>query len=216
MSEDLFDLLTVPPRDGLSAVTATVESATADVALLRTRAGQPAIMPITEFYPNRRWQVGGTYHLLQLDDTSRPTLSARRPELLELLLSGMAPELRDGRVRIMSVVRQVGIRSKVAVAATESGIDPVGACLGKAANRVQALSKMLLGERVDIVAWHPDPQIFVKNAIGATVLSTEIEAGRARVTVPAHQYQAAVGGGGLNALLVARLTGVRLSVVPAE
>ena len=214
MSQDLFDLLVDPPREDIRAVTATIDSATRDVALLTCSDGTPGIMPITEFYPNRRWQVGSRYFALALDTGTRPTLSTRRPELLELLLAGLVPELRTGQVRVMSVVRQVGIRSKVAVASTMEGLDPVGACLGRGANRIQSLSRMLLGERVDIVAWHQDQETFVRNAIGTRVMEYDFSSGAAKVTVPHHQFQAAVGGGGLNAALVSRLTGVKLTVSP--
>lgn len=216
MTQDLFDLLVDPPRADVRAVTATVDSATKDVALLTCTDGTPGIMPLTEFYPNRRWQVGSRYFLLAMDATARPTLSARRPELVELLLAGLSPELRTGQVRVMRVVRQVGIRSKIAVAATMPGVDPVGACLGRGANRVQALSRMLLGERIDVVAWHADLEVFVRNALGTKVLDAEFSDGAARLTVPHHQYQAAVGGGGLNAALVSRLTGLRLTISPGN
>jgi N utilization substance protein A len=71
---------------------------------------------------------------------------------------------------------------------------------------------MLLGERVDVVAWNDNPETFIRNAIGTSVRSVGIEGPRASVVVPQHQFQAAVGGGGLNAALASRLTGYVLSV----
>jgi N utilization substance protein A len=215
MSTDMeFDIssLTEPPASGLSVVTATITAATPDVAVAEIAPNRNGSLPVTEFYPNRSWEVGGRYHLLNLNNGARPTLSASRPELIGMLLDGLAPEIRAGQVRIMSIVRQVGIRSKIAVAATNSGIDPIAACVGPSAGRIRRLSEMLLGERVDVVAWNEDPQIFIRNAVGTTVRTLEIDGLRASVVVPAHQYQAAVGGGGLNAALASRLTGYLLSV----
>jgi len=213
-SHDDFDIsvLTEAPAKDLTTVTAVLSAATNDVALLSFGNGEQGTMPITEFYPNRRWEVGASYHLLRLGQQTRPTLSASRPELITLLLDGLSPEVLNGSVRVMGVVRQVGIRSKIAVAATEEGVDPIAACVGPSAGRVRRLSEMLNGERVDVVAWNPDPEVFIKNALGTTVRSLEISGPRASVIVPAHQYQAAVGGGGLNAALASRLTGVLLSV----
>lgn len=213
-TRDEFDIsvLTAAPAKDLSLVTASITAATPDVALLTMTDGAQATMPITEFYSNRRWELGTPYHLLRLGTGTRPTLSASRPELISMLLDGLSPEVRAGDVRVMGVVRQVGIRSKIAVASTNEQIDPIAACVGPSAGRVRRLSEMLCGERVDIVAWHENPEIFVKNALGTKVTSVQVQSGRANVIVPAHQYQAAVGGGGLNAALASRLTGVLLSI----
>jgi N utilization substance protein A len=216
-NEDDFDIsvLTEAPAKDLSTVTATITATTADVALLNFANNQQATMPITEFYPNKKWELGSTYHLLRVGQQQRPTLSACRPELISMLLDGLSPEVRSGSVRVMGVVRQVGIRSKIAVAATSEGIDPIAACVGPSAGRVKRLSEMLNGERVDVVAWNPDVEQYIKNALGTTVRSIELNGSRAQVVVPAHQYQAAVGGGGLNAALASRLTGVLLSISAA-
>ncbi len=208
-----ISILTEAPASDLTVVTATITAATADVAVVTLSGNHQGSLPITEFYPNRHWEVGGRYHLLNLNNSARPTLSATRPELIGLLLDGLAPEIRDGRVRVMGIVRQVGIRSKIAVASTTPGVDPIAACVGPSAGRVRRLSEMLMGERVDVVAWNEDPQIFIRNAMGTAVRTVEIDGMRATVTVPNHQYQAAVGGGGLNAALASRLTGYVLSVV---
>jgi N utilization substance protein A len=140
-------------------------------------------------------------------------LSAAAPELIAMLLDGLSPEVRDGRVRVMAVARQVGVRSKVAVAATVAGVDPVGACLGRAANRVKALTAMLLGERVDIVAYHPDPVRFLANALAVVPESVETTAEGFQVRVPRHQLTAAKGGGNLNVVLASRLLGTRIEVL---
>lgn len=211
---DLLDLFDAPAGD-LHAATGTVTEAGADVALLRLADGSTATLPASEFYPNKRWQPGARYNVavLPVAGSTRPICSTTRPELIELLAAGIVPELRSGEVRVLRVVRHVGIRSKIAVAATAEGVDPVGAFVGRAANRVAQLSRMLEGERVDIVAWNPDPAIFLQNALGVRVSSVSVGEKLTVVSVPAHQLTAAIGGGGLNAALAARLTGLRISIV---
>lgn len=200
-------------------VTATVISASQDVALLRTAGinGQAmdAVMPATEWYPTRRWAAGESYQLLQVDRGPRPLLSAVRPELIDVLFSGVSPEVRSGAVRIMGVARNPGVRCKVAVAACEPGVDPIAACVGRSANRVRLISSLLLGERLDVVAWHPDPADFLRAALApAAVTRVEIEGDEARAYAPAHQMSAAVGGSGLNSQLAGQLVGVKVTVVP--
>jgi transcription termination/antitermination protein NusA len=208
---DIDELLSSPTP--VTTVTGQVTEATSDIALVRLPDGRTVHMPVSEFYPNRTWSVGGRY-VLALTEGERPTLSASHPDLIALLLAGLSPEIRDGRVRVMAVARQVGIRSKVAVAATDPGIDPVGACLGKGANRVRTLSSLLLGERVDVVSYHPDKAIFAVNALAVRPLSALLDdTGQVSIAVPAHQLEAARGGGGLNIALASRLVGARINVI---
>ena len=197
-------------------VTASVKEATPDVAVL-VFGTESARLPVTEFYPNRSWSLGGTYHLAATDISAGPVqVSVNADELVQLLLEGVSPEVRDGRVRVMAVSRQVGIRSKVAVAATEEGVDPVGACLGRGANRVKTLSAMLLGERLDVVAYHSDHDRFLQNALAVAADRIErLEDGSVNVFVPRHQLAAARGGGNLNVVLASRLVGRRIQVVPS-
>ena len=113
----------------------------------------------------------------------------------------------------MNVVRHVGVRSKIAVAATIADVDPVGACLGRAANRIKTLTTMLLGERVDVVSYHPDPERFLLNALAVSPLSVAVDDdGVVTVVVPKHQLAAARGGGNLNVVLASRLCGRRVQV----
>ena len=194
-------------------VTVTVREASPDVAVCDLPDGTAARLPVTAFYPNRSWVVGGRYHLALAEGDGSPLLSATAPELIALLLDGLSPEVRDGRVRVMGVARQVGVRSKVAVAATIAGVDPVGACLGRAANRIKALSTMLLGERVDVVAYHPDAPRFLANALAVVPESVETVEDGFLVRVPRHQLTAAKGGGNLNVVLASRLLGARVEVI---
>jgi N utilization substance protein A len=194
-------------------VTATVREASPDIALCSLEDGSTAKIAVTDFYPNRPWRVGGRYQLALLENSGSPRLSATVDELIPMLLEGLSPEIRDGRVRVMGVARQVGVRSKVAVAATEPGIDPVGAALGRAANRIKTLSRLLNGERVDVVAYHPEKPRFLANALAVVPESVEETADGYLVRVPRHQLAAARGGGNLNVVLASRLVECRIEVL---
>lgn len=202
-------------------VTATVTAANADAALLSmpgVHGSSSAVMPITEFYPNRRWQVGQAYTLLQLDAGTRPLVSAVRPELVPALLAGISPEVRSGAVRVMGVARRAGLRTKIAVASTEDGVDPIAACVGRVHNRVDYLKKALGGEQVDIIAWHPDRATFLANALQPAAVTDVVidEENRTAVAcAPTHQMSAAVGGGGLNSALAGKLVGLQVRIVQA-
>jgi N utilization substance protein A len=202
-------------------VTAKVVSATSDVALLRTanvgkRKGQDLVLPVTEWYPNSEWQVDDLVQVLQLDNGPRSLASAARPELVEALFAGVSPEVRSGAVRIMGVARAVGVRCKVAVAATEPGVDPKAALIGRNANRVKAVSAALRNERIEIVAWHPEPAEYLRSALApAEVSDVVIEDGKATAKAPHHLMSAAVGGSGLNSQLAGQLVGVQVTIVPA-
>lgn len=138
---------------------------------------------------------------------------------VQRLLEREVPEIRSGAVEVKGIVREPGLRSKVAVAATEPGLDPVGACIGPRGVRHRAILQELGGEHVDIVEWFSDPAQFVARALGpAQVTSVEIEpgAGTAHVTVPAAQLSLAIGRDGQNARLAAKLTGWRIDIRPAE
>jgi N utilization substance protein A len=222
MSTNLLESLGISIEDIFAprVVTATVTSASADVAVLRTLGieGSPsleAVLPATEWYPTRRWELGATYQLLQIDKGPRPLLSAVRNELIEQLFAGVSPEVRSGAVRIMGIARNPGVRTKVAVAACENGVDPIAACVGRRASRVRLISSILLGERLDVVAWHPDQADFLRSALApAAVSRIEIDGEEARAYAPAHQMSAAVGGAGQNSQLAGQLVGLRVTVVP--
>jgi N utilization substance protein A len=206
--DDIDDVLNLKHCN--RTVTAQVQEFSSDIAVFKTSNGDLATVPVTDFYPNHLWEKGVSYHMLVTNEKPLK-LSATRPELVELLLEGFIPEIRDGRVFIVAIERQVGVRTKVAVAATRSDVDPVGACLGRSAYRLKKMSAMLLGERLDIVAYHADPDKFLTNALA--VSHTEVRQqndGTTLVLVPIHQLAAALGGGNLNVALASRLTGRKL------
>jgi N utilization substance protein A len=144
-------------------------------------------------------------------------VSRSHPRLLRLLLEQEVPELQTGEVVIRAMVREAGRRSKVAVEATRRGIDAQGACIGPRGVRHRAVTSELRDEQVQFIAWADDQRTYVGNAIApATPLSVELDEATktATVTVSAEQLSLAIGRGGENARLAARLTGWRVDVAP--
>jgi N utilization substance protein A len=193
----------------------TISQVSADAARMTFADGTQAMMPISEFYPQRTWHVGEKYHVLTFERDGRRMASTVLPELVEALYAGPVPEIRHGVVRVMSVARAAGERTKIAVALTTEGtIDPVAAMIGREANRVTLVREALDGERVDVIAWHADPAVYLANALApARVTSVEIDENVATVYAPAHQMSAAVGHGGLNSQLAGQLLGLSVTVV---
>lgn len=144
------------------------------------------------------------------------TLSRTHPNLVRKLFEFEVPEIADGTVQIMSLAREAGHRSKVAVRATVPGVNAKGACIGPMGARVRAVMSELRGEKIDIVDWADDPATFVGNALSpAHVVSVTVvdeEARAARVIVPDFHLSLAIGKEGQNARLAARLTGWRIDI----
>jgi N utilization substance protein A len=146
-------------------------------------------------------------------------VSRSHPQLLRLLLEQEVPEVANGQVLVRGIVREAGRRSKVAVEAADPAVDARGACIGPRGVRHQAITSVLGGEQVQIVVWSDDPATYIANALApATVRSVVLdEATRtATVTADPDQLSLAIGRGGDNARLVARLCGWRIDVVAAE
>jgi N utilization substance protein A len=193
----------------------TISQISPDSALMTFADGTQAMLPISEFYAQHTWHVGDKYHVLTFERDGRRLASTVRPELVEALYAGPVPEIRHGVVRVMSVARAAGERTKIAVALTTEGpVDPVAAMIGREANRVNLVRAALGGERVDVIAWHEDPAIYLANALApARISSVEIDENSAIVHAPAHQMSAAVGHGGLNSQLAGQLLGLSVTVV---
>jgi N utilization substance protein A len=146
-------------------------------------------------------------------------VSRSHPNLVRRLFELEIPEILAGTVEIKAVAREAGYRSKVAVAAVQERIDPVGCCVGLRGIRIQNIVNELNGEKLDIVIWSPDPSAFISNALGpAQVLSVALseEEEIATVVVPDKQLSLAIGREGQNARLAARLTGWRIDIKSAS
>jgi len=202
-------------------VTATVIAHNPDAALLRFHVdGQDrtGVMPVPEFVPGRSWETGLVVTALVCDDADRPLLSLARPEIVPALLAGVSPEVRAGTVVVKGVARRPGVRTKLAVASTEPGVDPIAACVGRQHNRVDYLKAALLGEQVDVIAWHPDREVYLRNALQPANVSTIVIDAAARTavaTAPTHQMSAAVGVGGMNSALAGQLVGLQVRIEAA-
>jgi N utilization substance protein A len=146
-------------------------------------------------------------------------VSRSHPQLLRLLLEQEVPEVANGQVVVRGIVREAGRRSKVAVEATDPAVDARGACIGPRGVRHQAITSQLGEEQVQIVVWSPDPATYVANALApATVQRVDLDDATrtATVTVAPDQLSLAIGRGGDNARLVARLCGWRIDVVAGD
>lgn len=136
-------------------------------------------------------------------------VSRSHPGMLKRLLELEVPEIHDGIVELRGIAREAGQRSKIAVYAKDENVDPVGACVGPKGMRIQAIVNELRGEKIDVVAWSPEPARFVANALSpAKVISVDAdEASKvAKVVVPDYQLSLAIGKEGQNARLAAKLT----------
>jgi N utilization substance protein A len=144
-------------------------------------------------------------------------VSRTHKNMLRRLMEVEVPEIFNGAVEIKAIAREAGSRSKVAVAARQEGVDPVGACVGIRGVRIQALVNELNGEKIDVVAWSPDPAVFIANALSPAQVTrvnlVEVPEGRtAEVVVPDRQLSLAIGKEGQNARLAAKLTGWRIDI----
>ncbi|HHV35007.1 MAG TPA: transcription termination/antitermination protein NusA [Syntrophomonadaceae bacterium] len=142
-------------------------------------------------------------------------VSRTHPGLLKRLFELEVPEIFEGIVEIKAVVREPGMRSKIAVFSRNENVDSIGACVGPKGMRVQAIVQELKGEKIDIVRWDNELKEFIANSLSpAKVVAVEIDEDEkaARVIVPDHQLSLAIGKEGQNARLAARLTGWKIDI----
>jgi N utilization substance protein A len=145
-------------------------------------------------------------------------LSRTHRDFLRRLLENEVPEIYHGVVEIRSIAREPGERAKVAVSATQAGIDPVGACVGIRGVRIQAIVRELHDEKIDVIEWNADPAIFIAKAIsparvsGVYLNERSVTGKTATVVVPEDQLSLAIGRDGQNARLAAKLTGWRIDI----
>ena len=138
---------------------------------------------------------------------------------MKKLFEQEVPEIADGTVKIMSIAREAGSRSKIAVFSENENVDPVGACVGQRGTRVADIVRELNDEKIDIVQYSEDPAEYISAALNpAKVLSVDIDEKNksAMVTVPEFQLSLAIGKEGQNARLAARLTGWKIDIKSDE
>ncbi|MCC7106361.1 MAG: transcription termination/antitermination protein NusA, partial [Chloroflexi bacterium] len=171
-------------------------------------------VPSERYYPGQRIRV----YVSEVHDSHRgPQIIVSRAHrfMLRRLFEQEVPEIYNGTVEIMAIAREAGARSKVAVAARQPGIDPVGSCVGMRGVRIQNIVNELGGEKIDVVEWNESPARFVGNALSpARVLEVRTNEAEktATVIVPENQLSLAIGREGQNARLAAKLTGWRIDI----
>jgi len=194
--------------------------------IVSLEGGAEALLPAREQVPNERYRRGSRLRAYVLDVRRgnrgpQITLSRRTAALLRRLLELEVPEIFNGTVEIKAIAREAGSRSKVAVYATQPGVDPVGSCVGVRGGRIQNVVNELGGEKIDVVQWDPDVAVFIANALSpAKVMNVLLDedpgGGRTgTVIVPDRQLSLAIGKEGQNARLAAKLTGWRIDIKSA-
>lgn len=143
-------------------------------------------------------------------------ITRKRPELVKRLFELEVPEIYDGTVEIKSISREAGSRTKIAVWSNDKNVDPVGACIGPRQSRIHAIVKELGGEKIDIIIWDENPEVFIAKALApAEVTKVLIIPGSSKscvAAVPENQLSLAIGNRGQNAKLAARLTGYKIDI----
>ncbi len=180
-----------------------------------------AILLQREQIPREQFRQGNSIkaYIVDVSKTSKGppvVLSRSNPEFLRKLFEVEVPEIKEGIVEIKAVARDPGSRSKIAVHSNEDKVDAVGACVGMKGSRVQSVVRELGGERIDVVLWSEDPVEFVTRALSpAQVVLAEMDADENKVTVVVadDQLSLAIGRGGQNARLAARLTNLKIDLI---
>lgn len=142
-------------------------------------------------------------------------VSRTHPNLIKRLFEQEVPEIYDGTVEIVSIAREAGDRSKLAVMSRDENVDPVGTCVGPKGSRVQAIVNELNGENMDIVEWDKDPAVYIKNALNpAQVIDVQFDEDQHScvIVVPDYQLSLAIGKRGQNVRLAAKLTGYKIDI----
>ncbi|MGX7107513.1 transcription termination factor NusA [Hutsoniella sourekii] len=179
-----------------------------------------AVMPVREQIPNETFDMDQRIkvYVAKVDKTTRGPqiiVSRAHPDFLRRLFEQEVPEIYDGIIEVMSIAREAGDRSKVAVRSRDSQVDPVGTCVGPGGQRVQAIVHELNGENMDIIEYSDDPEVFITNAMNPADVDQVVfkeEENAAIVVVPDFQLSLAIGKRGQNARLAARLTGHKIDI----
>lgn len=216
--EAVFGEFTTKQGELVSGTILRVEAGRRNVVLDLGRA--EAVLPSSEQVRPEHYRVGQRLRVYVKEvyrASKGPQVVASRshPELLKRLLELEIPEVGRGAVEIISMSREPGYRSKIAVISRQDGVDPVGAVVGVRGARIQNVVNELGGERVDVVRWDPNELGFIANALSpAEVVSVRIDEGTntAHLAVPDKQLSLAIGKDGQNARLAARLSGRRIEI----
>jgi N utilization substance protein A len=203
-------------------VSGLVQAINAQGATIGLDMKAEGVMPNNQKIPGERLKLHDRVRAVVMevkDGTRGPqiVLSRAHRNFLRRLLENEVPEIYHGIVEIRAISREPGARAKVAVSATQAGIDPVGACVGIKGVRIQAIVKELHDEKIDIIQWDPDPIVYISKAISparvsGVYLADDEGAKTATVVVGEDQLSLAIGRDGQNARLAAKLTGWRIDI----
>ncbi len=179
-----------------------------------------ALMAQEDRIPNERLSLNQRLSFLikAINETPRGKeifLSRAAPEFVSKLFAREVPEIASGSVEIKQIAREAGVRTKIAVFSAQSGVDPVGSCVGQKGVRVQAVTNEIGGERVDVIPWSDDVAELIKASLSpAENLSVKLDKKNetARVSAPEDQLSMAIGKDGQNVRLTAKLSGYRIEV----
>lgn len=179
-----------------------------------------AIMPVEEQVPNEDYHQNMRLKFIVRDirefrGRDMVIVSRTSDDLVRELFEMEVPEVASGAVEIKAIAREVGQRSKVAVTTGQEGVDPIGSAVGQRGVRVQSITDELMGEKIDIILWHPDIEKFIVAALSpAKVIGIRANEGtkEASVIVPEDQLSLAIGKEGQNVRLAAKLTGYRIDL----
>ena len=180
-----------------------------------------ALLRRDELIPRETFRTGDRVRAYIFDVRQEPRgpqifLSRTHPQFMAKLFAQEVPEIYDGIIELKAVARDPGSRAKIAVISRDSGIDPVGACVGMRGSRVQAVVAELQGEKIDIIQWSSDPATFIVNALAPAEVAKVVldeEANRIEVVVPDDQLSLAIGRRGQNVRLASQLTGWDIDIL---
>ena len=203
-------------------ISGIVQAANAQTSTIGLDMKAEGTIPASQRIPGERFRVHDRIRAVVMEVKDGPRgpqiiLSRAHRNFLRRLLENEVPEIYHGVVEIRAISREPGARAKVAVSATQPGVDPVGACVGIKGVRIQAIVKELHDEKIDIIEWHEDPVVYISKAISPArvigVYLSDIEGSRtATVVVGEDQLSLAIGRDGQNARLAAKLTGWRIDI----
>jgi N utilization substance protein A len=203
-------------------VSGIVQATNAQATTIGLDMKAEGMLPANQRIPGERFKVHDRVRavVLEVKDGSRGpqiVLSRGHRNFLRRLLENEVPEIYHGIVEIRAISREPGARAKVAVMATQAGVDPVGACVGIKGVRIQAIVKELHDEKIDIIQWDQDPVVYISKAISPArvtgVYVADVEGNKtATVVVQEDQLSLAIGRDGQNARLAAKLTGWRIDI----
>lgn len=182
-----------------------------------------AVLSKQDQIPNEEYQAHDRIkvYVSKVENTTKGPqvfVSRTHSDLVKRLFEQEVPEIYDGTVEIVSIAREAGDRTKMAVRSTDPNVDPVGTCVGPKGQRVQLVVNELHGENMDIVKWEEDPSDYIANALNpAEVIAVQFNGDNEHtctVIVPDYQLSLAIGKKGQNARLAAKLTGYKIDIKP--